>query len=358
MSDKQTPIPSANNGPTQAASAPVRAGNNKAIYLVATLFTLLLLAAVVFFQYRMEALVSHNGVLEHQITSLDQQSRSQLAKSIEQNLELNKITQMNAQLRAMQQTLNQIPGARMDDWKLAEVEYLLRLANQRVNLQHELSGAWALFDAANKILAALDDPALLRVREKIAAEMLTLRREKQLDRQGIYTQIQALKSQVHQQIQPPATFNPSTNQITSAAPQDDTLWQQLKSLVQVRYAEDAFTAPLNVQQYQILEHSLLLMLEQSQWALLKADQSLYDSSLGNAIDWLNKKLRHQQAQTLSTHLQQLKDIDIALHIPDVSASLMLLRQTLNDRTYAPTANAPKANVSKAAADSVTAGQAL
>ncbi len=77
------------------------------------------------------------------------------------------------------------------------------------------------------------------------------------------------------------------------------------------------------------------MLEQSQWALLKADQSLYQSSLENAIGWINTKLRHKEAIRLSEQLTQLKNLDIQLHIPDVSASLALLRQTLSDRTYQP-----------------------
>ncbi len=339
MSENKTPIPSAKKTKKAPAPAAVNTASNKVIYLVATFFTLLLIAAVVFFQYRMETLISHNGVLEHQIKTLDQQSRNQLEKSIEQNLELKKIAQMNRQLDAMQQTLNQIPGARMDDWKLAEVEYLLRLANQRVNLQHELTGAWALFDAANKILAALDDPGLLKVREKIAEEMLALGQESQLDRQGIYTQIQALKGLVHEQIQPPKSF--TQTQLKNDSEEPETLLQQLRSLVHIRYEDDAFDAPLNVQQYQILEHSLLLMLEQSQWALLKADQVLYQSSLDSAIGWISKKLRHQQAKNLSAQLVLLKDIDIQRHIPDVSASLSLLRQTLNDRTYRPSPSKSK-----------------
>jgi len=352
MSENKTPIPStkktANKPAPAAAPSTTATTSNKPLYVLATLFTLLLIGAVAFFQFRLETLVSLNGVLEHQIKTLDQQSRSQLETSIGQNLELKKIAQMNTQLSAMQQTLNQIPGARMDDWKLAEVEYLLRLANQRVTLQHELSGAMALFDAANKILAALDDPGLLNVREKIAEEMLALGREGQLDRQGIYTQIQALKTQIHQQIQPPTTFTQAQDEGQDQQP--ETLLQQLSSLVHIRYSEDAFDAPLNAQQYQILEHSLLLMLEQSQWALLKADQSLYESSLDSAIGWVNKKLRHQQAQTLSENLVQLKNIDIQLHIPDVSASLSLLRQTLNDRTYRPSLKANKAEVTSASTE--------
>jgi uroporphyrin-3 C-methyltransferase len=332
MSDTKTPIP-AKKAPSSKPVKTANTASNKPVYILVFLFTLLLIVAVGFFQYRLEALVSFNSVLEHQISALDQQARNQLESTIAQKLELKRIAGMDSQLAAMQQTLNQIPGARMNDWKLAEVEYLLRLGNQRVTLQQELTGARALFDAANTILAALDDPGLLNVREKIAEEMLALGQEGQLDRQGIYTQIQALKAQVHEQIQPPITFKPL--KVEPVLAESATIWQQLTSLVHIRYAQDAFEAPLDAQQYQILEHSLLLMLEQSQWALLKADQSLYQSSLENAIGWINSKLRHKEAIGLSEQLSQLKGVDIQLHIPDVSGSLALLRQTLSDRTYQP-----------------------
>ncbi len=332
MSETKTPIP-AKKAPSSKPAITASTASNKPVYVLAFMFTLLLILAVGFFQYRLEALLNLNSVLEHQISSLDQQARGQLESSIEQTLELKKIAAMDTQLAAMQQTLNQIPGARMNDWKLAEVEYLLRLGNQRVTLQQELTGARALFDAANTILAALDDPGLLKVREKIAQEMLALGKEGQLDRQGIYTQIQALKIQIHEQIQPPATFKPL--KVDQELDEPETVWQQLSALVHIRYAQDAFDAPLDAQQYQILEHSLLLMLEQSQWALLKADQNLYQSSLENAIGWINTKLRHKEAIRLSDQLSQLKSLDIQLHIPDVSASLSLLRQTLSDRTYRP-----------------------
>ncbi len=340
MSDNKTPAPkstdtklnkSKSNGKPPAGPTKT---SRKPIYVFAGLFTLALVLIAGYFQYRVEILIGENSALEQHLKLLDQQSQSQLEKSIQQATRLNDINSMNQKLEFMQQTLNQIPGARLDDWKLAEVEYLLRLGNQRSALQHELTGAWALFNAANDILASLDDPGLLLVREKIAQEMLLLGNESSLDRQGIYTQLQAIKSQVHQNIQPPQNYSheqSATQEITG----NQDLWAQLTSLVNIRYSKNVFDAPLSAQQYQILEHSLTLILEQAQWALLKADQKLYESSLENAISWISSKLRHHQALALSNEIQLLKNINIQKNIPDVSGSLVLLRQIQNDRIYQP-----------------------
>lgn len=356
MSESKTPVPG--NSPkstdkpnkkldAKAQSKTVKQPSNKsAVWLLWALAALAFIAAIAFFQYRVETLIKQNSALGSHVQLLDSQYKSQLSKSIEQDQALKQFVSMNKKLNFMQQTINQIPGARKEDWKLAEVEYLLRLANQRVTLQQEPIGARALFDAANKILATLDDPAFLMVRETIANEMLLLGQDKKIDRQGIYTQIQAIKANIHDDILPPTEFV-NTQILIDEAVKDESFWAQLKSLVSLKRADAPFAAPLNIQQYQLLEHSLLLMLEQAQWALLKADQTLYNASLNNAVQWIEARLRHQKAATLISEITKVKNQDIKLALPDVSHSLRLLRQTLSDRTHRPNIVAPTNSVTPA-----------
>lgn len=310
------------------------------------LVAVLIIAALVFAQYRIEILLRNQSALEQQLQSVTQQSQQQAMQNGKQQSlyeqSQKSLTEMQGQLAFMQHTLNQIPGARLDDWKLAETEYLLRLANQRVYLQNEFKGAHGLFDAANQVLASLDDPALLVVREQIAKEMLLLGQHSQLDRQGIYSQLQALKALVHDSIQPPAEFTPvePVNTASDATTEQTTtvrsgLWQQLLSLVSIRHRDDAFNAPLSASQYQLLEHNVNLMLEQAQWALLKADNSTYQSSLNNAQQWINNNIRHNNAKVLQDNIHTLSSINVEQTAPQVSGSLRLLRQILQDRTYAP-----------------------
>ena len=307
------------------------------------LVAVLIIAALVFAQYRIEILLRNQSALEQQLQSVTQQSQQQAIESGKQLSQYEQsqkaLTEMQDQLAFMQHTLNQIPGARLDDWKLAETEYLLRLANQRVYLQNELKGAHGLFDAANQVLASLDDPALLVVREQIAKEMLLLGQHSQLDRQGIYSELQALKALIHDSIQPPNEFNATADAAptnTATTPEQDMgLWQQLLSLVSIRHREEAFNAPLSASQYQLLEHNLNLMLEQAQWALLKADNTTYQNSLISAQEWISKNIRHSNANVVLKNITALSKINVTQTAPQVSESLRLLRQLLQDRTYAP-----------------------
>jgi uroporphyrin-3 C-methyltransferase len=339
---KPTDKKSANRASENAAEIKPKADKN----IVAITSLILVIAATGFFQYRVEMLGIKNSALEKHLTLITEQNTNQVRKSGQLTEQLTQsktqLDAMSGQLAFMRQTLNQIPGARLEDWKLAEVEYLLRLANQRVTLQKEVTGVSALLDAADAILAALDDPAMLLVREKISQEMLLLGQASDIDQQGVYTKLQALKNIIHDTIQPPSTFTQSLLDESSlpsdAAESKDkkvSIIDQLLSLVSVRTRDQAFDAPLATEQYQLLEHSLTLMLEQAQWAVLKGDQKLYQASLGNAQNWIKNTLRHQQANIMLGQITLLASQTISATLPDVSQSLRLLRQVMENRTYAP-----------------------
>ncbi|NVK38897.1 MAG: uroporphyrinogen-III C-methyltransferase [Gammaproteobacteria bacterium] len=331
---------------------PASKSNNKTLTILASV---VIVAALGFAMYRVESLLLKQAALEQEVAILTQQAQQQTMQNGKQQTLFEQseqsLTEMQGQLAFMQHTLNQIPGARLDDWKLAETEYLLRLANQRVYLQHEFKGAQGLFDAANQVLASLDDPSFALVREQIAKEMLLLGQHSELDRAGIYSQLQAIKGLIHDAIQPPQTFIQETPDAVegTADNTDVSLWQQILSLVSVRYRDDAFNAPLTNSQYQLLEHNINLMLEQAQWALLKADNAIYHSSLQNAENWIGENLRHSNANTLLNKIRELNKIDIQQTTPDVNTSLRMLRQIIQDRTYAPSPIKPVEKTEKEAA---------
>lgn len=376
LTDKQTNkkalAKSSESPASQDGKTPTATGEKKSFPVFLVLTFLLVLVSAGYFQYRLEIVLAENQILKQQ----QQVQQSQLASQIEQNAGQQALMEksdeaaekLEQKLLGLNSIVQQLPGARAEDWKLAEVEYLLRLANQRVQLQNEVAGAEALLKAADEILAELSDPALLQVRDFIAQERLALGEAQTFDRQGVYLTIQALKKRIHSSVIPPQHFH--AEQTTQSALADSgneapamiessniasTLWQQLTDLVQVRHRDDAFDAPLLDSQYQLLEHSLLLMMEQAQWALLKQDQVLFEQSLKNAISWIDGKLRHSAAADMQSSLEALAQTNIVQELPDISKSLKQLRGVIKARTYRPVVPEPakeKAD-SKIKADSKT-----
>ena len=80
---------------------------------------------------------------------------------------------------ALAERLNQVSQAAPPserEWKLAEVEYLLRVANHRLLIEQDVATALGLLTAADGILEALDDVLLHPVRAALADETLALSR--------------------------------------------------------------------------------------------------------------------------------------------------------------------------------------
>ena len=57
------------------------------------------------------------------------------------------------------------------DWLLAEAEYLLRIANQRLLIEQDIRGALAALNAADQVLRETDDVGAYPVREQLAREI-------------------------------------------------------------------------------------------------------------------------------------------------------------------------------------------
>ncbi|MCB1675989.1 MAG: uroporphyrinogen-III C-methyltransferase, partial [Halioglobus sp.] len=82
-----------------------------------------------------------------------------------------------------------------ESWLLAEAEYLLRLANQRVIMTGDAVAAQTLLETADDILQEVDDPGLHRARAAIAADVAALRAVPGVDVEGLYLRLAALLEQ-------------------------------------------------------------------------------------------------------------------------------------------------------------------
>lgn len=99
--------------------------------------------------------------LKQQQLIIAQESKDQIKKlySDQANLHnnLTKLIKDNTQLRK--------------DWLMAETEYLIQLANHRLLLEKDVTTAIVALESADKRLAEISDPALLKVRNIIAKDI-------------------------------------------------------------------------------------------------------------------------------------------------------------------------------------------
>lgn len=273
--------------------------------------------------------------------------------------------QMREQLKEQQRDLHELSTTDRRDWQLAEVQYLLRLANQRLLMGRDLDSALALLTASDKLLSDMDEPALHEVRAAVAKDIATLRGTDPLDIQGVYLQLAAAQSEIAKLDINTPEFEPNDPTPPASLPEtadwrdrlDSRIAQAfatLKTLVTIRRHEASSAALMAPDQAVYLQLNLRLMIEQAQMALLQGKGSIYQSSLVKARDYVadHYVADQRRAQAVLETLNTLAKLSIERPLPDISASLKALNlyiRTAHDVPRAAVAKKAIAEKEKAAA---------
>ncbi|WP_162299968.1 uroporphyrinogen-III C-methyltransferase [Kineobactrum sediminis] len=275
--------------------------------------------------------------LEKVLPTLEQQASrlQQLESGMREQLQ-----QLESQVQEQRQALARISGGDSDSWLLAEVEYLLRLANQRLIMTGDTDSAQALLKSADNILRQLDDATLYPVRRALAVDLAALRAVPDVDTEGLYLRLSALSDQVADLVlfELPARAEPEEDV-------EDESWQarlrqgyeealhKLSRYVVVRRREVPVEALVDPQWEGLLRQNTVMLLEQAQVALLSGNQRLYRESLQRARRWVDEFFvaDERSATAIARELDALVKQEIEVPFPDVSHSLEVLEQAVSRR---------------------------
>ena len=226
------------------------------------------------------------------------------------------------------------PDAR--DWKIAEVEYLLRVANNRLFMERDAVTAERLLGAADGILEELDDYAFFEVRALLAEERLALRETSTSNAQTLFLRLEALKDGLGGLPGRVPEYFGARDAATPASSDEDpasqSAWQalldRLSGLYEFRTRDGIAPRPLlRADEGAYLEFNLRLAFERAQLAALRHDQFLYGESLQSARAWVDEHLDAESAavQALRQELDALLQFNVEAPLPDISKSLARLR---------------------------------
>ncbi|WP_316367095.1 uroporphyrinogen-III C-methyltransferase [Candidatus Thiodiazotropha sp. CDECU1] len=238
-------------------------------------------------------------------------------------------------------------GGKEGQWRVAEAEYLLRVANHRLNLMGDPDTALEALKSADERLTASGDPGWSGVREMIAAEITGLTALPKLDSAGISAELTALAARVEAlplmdsgMVQAPRSAQPETSRevADSGGLQLDKLlddfWQGFKSMMVIRHHERPVSAMLPPEQRYFLIQNLRLKMENAKAAMVGRNQALYADNLTSALDWVDHYFQTSAPEVIGfkSQLEGLAARIIAPELPDISGSLRALqerRKTLN-----------------------------
>ena len=268
-----------------------------------------------------------------------QRGLQQELQALRQNHE-DRYEQLLAAQISQRQRLLAVTTTDRSDWMLAEAEYLLRLASQRIVMAGDADSAIALLGAADGILLELDDSELFPVRAAIATDLAALRALPQIDVEGTWLRLQALIGEVDALV----LFELPTA-VATTAPPEGADWEQrlargfraaldkISSYVVVTSRATPYKPMLSPQWEGMVRQNLRMLLEQARAALLSGNQTLYRHSLENTRRWLNEFFRLEESgvSALDKELQDLLTITISRKYPDINGSLSALKSMINTR---------------------------
>lgn len=282
--------------------------------------------------------------LEGAITSLDDQFSDLLSDQQGAELKLRGIDELNMRLQSLAselETMRGVSDSARRSWAVAEAAYFLQAANTALHLGRNVDAASNALGAADDRLASLGDPAMLPVREAIAAERQALAALPDTDVTGIALTLGRLADRAADL--PTLTDDPESY-ATPGQPEENgeqggmerarrVLGDAMKSMVTVRRTDQQATALLAPEEEFFLARNLELQLLTARLALLREQPELFTQSVDTSLGWLREFFDPSAPEVASTieTLEQMRGTAVRRSLPDISASLTLLR-SLQDGT--------------------------
>lgn len=252
----------------------------------------------------------------------------------EKNL-MQEMAALQAMLNRQQQHLQSLSTTDRNDWLLAEVEYLVRLANQRILMGEDIASASQLLLSADNIIHELDDSALYPVRKTLAEDIAALNTASKLDIEGLYLQVAAVAKQAALlRLYQRPEFEAVAVELDSTGNWQQTLgsgfsaaWQKLKGYIKIHKRDEKYQRALAPEYEAAVRQNVQLMFEQAQLALLSGNQKFYSASLARAGEWLREyyTLDIDATAAVIAAVDDLQKQNIVTELPDISRSLRDLK---------------------------------
>jgi uroporphyrin-3 C-methyltransferase len=227
---------------------------------------------------------------------------------------------------------------RSQDWSLFRARYYLELAYINAFWGQDNQTTSALLTQADQILKEINEQALFPIREALAKEILEVNSTPQLDKAGLLNKLNALQSQISQlEIKNPSFSQAGDSHFARLRPTwKEAFWEninQLKKLIIVRRNNQSIALPIGPEEEALMRGSLQFSLQQAQWAILQADQPVFNIALEQAQKIVGSTFDQTLAgnKKFMQSLEDLKSTKLAPKAIDLSESVNLLNNYINTK---------------------------
>ena len=266
-----------------------------------------------------------NQVLVTQVqeAARDLSSRMSLAET--------RYAEIQSQRAALDSMYRELSSSR-DETALAEVEQMLMIASQQLQLSANVKAALIAMQQADERLKRMDRPAFNGLRKTIGHDMDKLRTLPDADIPGINLRLDNVIAAVdtlslaqHVRAAQETAMPPPVQTGWQKLPHE--IWAEIKQLVRIENTQKPDLPLLSPTQAFFLRENLKLRLLSARLALLAHDEAAFKRDLQAAQEWITNYFDTKSNQSVQavTVLQKLRQSNVSIEVPDISASLAAVR---------------------------------
>lgn len=211
-----------------------------------------------------------------------------------------------------------------ETYVLAEAEYVLKLAQQRILIERSPANALTLMQTADALLAELADPRLQSVREALALDMQALDGVPELDMLGVQAKISAMTARLDALTLPVRRLSAPVAEL----PKDlQPLVDRVSQYITIHRLDAPITPLVSAADAGRAREILRLQLEQLKLAILREEPALFESTRLAAVSTVSHYFDATSGAGAAIHagLAALADVPVTRTIPEASQGLLVLK---------------------------------
>lgn len=226
-------------------------------------------------------------------------------------------------------------GGDVNAFPLAEVDYLLRLADSKLKLERNIPAARLALDTAQSRLKAVDESGLAPLQTMLAEAIGSLRGVKLPDYSSLAHKLAEMQKQVDAL---PIKIDSGVPDIKNRVkPSDEAaispdaerswwdrateaVWKQFRDIVVIRRVRSEAPPLIAMEEEFFLRQNLRLELEAMRIALLGGDAQAFQDSHGLVESWLTTYFDTQDSRTIAfqNEVTALRAVQFNVYIPDLT----------------------------------------
>nr|WP_314900793.1 uroporphyrinogen-III C-methyltransferase [uncultured Deefgea sp.] len=217
---------------------------------------------------------------------------------------------------------------------LAEIEQMLSFASQQLQIAGDVNSALTALNNIDQQLLRLNRPELISVRQALTQDINTLKSTPYVDVIGVTAKLNSLIDGVERlPLLVDAGHNPKDNPFKANQNHNSVqqfgaeVWHEFKQLIQIRRIDQPDLILLSPEQGFFLRENIKLRLLNARSALLLRNEAAFRADIAATVRYLQQFFDAKAPTTDNAIkvLRQLETQQLAITLPDLSASLTAVR---------------------------------